>query len=144
MLKERQCVRYVMPGAALVYRKESFFNFGGKFTEDLHPILDISCGGLRFLSQKRLQGNTEVSLNILDPNETSLMVLRGRVVRVSLHQGASYSYQVGVQFRPFGLKKGFNPPESLEKLFDLESLFLGAAEERKPDTPFTRNGSPAA
>jgi hypothetical protein len=42
---------------------------------------------------------------------------------VAPNPGQSYNYQIGIQFEPYGTKKGNNDPESLKKLTALEQKF---------------------
>jgi hypothetical protein len=37
-------------------------------------------------------------------------------VRISSPPGQSYQYEIGIQFHPYGDKKGCNPPENLDRL----------------------------
>jgi hypothetical protein len=56
--------------------------------------------------------------------ENSPLILKGRVRWTSLNPTTIFKSQVGVQFNPFGMKKGHNHPEILEKIIELEKKFL--------------------
>ena len=42
--------------------------------------------------------------------------MKGKVVWTAVNPEKSYKYRVGVQFEPYGEKKGQNPPELLDKI----------------------------
>ncbi len=119
---KRQCSRFVIFGATLSYKKEGIFSAGG-FTEDVYPILDLSLGGLQFLLQQGIKPDTNLSLKIYGPEGDLLLMLKGVVAWVTLNPEKSYSYQIGVQFNPYGEKKGYNPPGCLDTLLDLERRY---------------------
>lgn len=122
-LERRACERFVIPGAAVRYKKEALL-FSGKYTEKFYPVFDISRGGLRFLSLESLKANTKVSLMLVIPEEKDPLTITGSVRWLSLNPEKSYKYQVGVQFNPYGKKKRENDPEILERLIALEGKFL--------------------
>ena len=121
--ERRACERFVIPGAAVSYKKEALF-LAKRFTEERYPIFDMSRGGLRFLSQKPFKINTRLSLKIEITGEEIPIIIKGRVKWLSINPEKSYKYQVGIQFDPYGKKKGENAPECLERLIVLERKFL--------------------
>lgn len=120
--ERRTCERFVVPGAEVYCKEEGFF-FSKKHTGDFYPVFDISPGGLRYLSQKSLKDNAKVSLKMVIPGEDAAIVIKGRVKRVSPNPEKSYKYMIGIQFEPYGTKKGNNDPESLKRLEVLEQKF---------------------
>lgn len=124
-ITKRECERFVVFGATLRYKKEAIILGSEEYSEDLYPILDLSLGGLRFVSQNQLKKGTRITLKLLDPYEKEFLVLKGEVKWGGLHSGQSYPYQIGVQFQPYGQKRGQNPPECRDKLVKLESQFGG-------------------
>lgn len=117
-IERRQCKRFVITGATLHYREESFFrrrNFGG----DFYPLIDISRGGLRFLSNDRIAVGRKVSVKIVQPDEEPL-IMQGTVVWCGLNGGKSYKCEVGIQFAPYGEQEDYNPTESLRKIISWE------------------------
>lgn len=119
---KRQCNRFVIFGATLTYKKEGIFS-AGEFTKDVYPILNLSLGGLLFLSQQGIKPDTNLSLKICGPDGDVLLILKGVVVWVTVNPEKSYSYQIGVQFKSYGEKKGNNPPGCLNTLLDLERRY---------------------
>ena len=128
-IERRTCLRFEIPGSTLSYRIDSLLPTGqGKYTEEFCPILDISRGGLRFLSQKHFKINQKIQLKISVPGERIPLSLRGKVRWASANPGKSYKYQIGVQFTPYGEKKGQNYPGTLVKIISLEQKFSPPAE----------------
>jgi len=122
--ERRACERFVIPWAKASYRVEGFIS-SGHFTEDLFPVVDISRGGLRLLTDSLLKAEAKVFLKIFIPGDADELDLKGRVTWVALNPERSYKYQVGIQFAPYGEKKGENSPEVLTRLKTLEEKFLG-------------------
>lgn len=115
-MERRECNRFEVFGAVLFYKCEKGFfrRSGDKGIEA--PIYDLSFGGLRFLSDSRIELGTELDMEIRIPGESEPLRFKGKAVWDAPHPGQSYSYQIGVQFHPYGEKKGLNPPENLERL----------------------------
>ena len=87
-------------------------------------IVEISCGGIRFLNQNSLGLNDQVLVEVSLSEEKQPLTLQGQVKWCDLHSGKSYRYQTGVQFNPYGQKKGQNAPEILKQLKSLEEKFI--------------------
>jgi len=136
-LEKRTCLRFRIPGATIGYKKDKpLTKKGENYIEEFCPVLDISRGGIRFLTQEILKYESKVSLKISIPGETSSMTLKGIVRWYSPNPGKSYKYQIGVQFLPYGEKKDQNNPAGLTKIIALEQKFLddsGLAEQGRKD-----------
>ena len=124
-MENRECERFRIPGSILRLATESGFFSKSKDYETLHPILDLSRGGLRFLSQVPFKIGRKVVLKIFIPNEGTPLSVRGRIRWRSGNPLIGYRYQIGIRFNTYGVKKGLNPPEILNKLIELEAEFLG-------------------
>jgi len=123
-IEKRTCIRFEIPGATTGYKLDKFlFSAHGKYGEEFCPILDISRGGMRFVSQKSFKINTKINMKISIPGERVPMAFKGRVRWSAANPGKSYKYQIGVQFNPYGEKKGQNYPGSLVKIIALEQKF---------------------
>ena len=120
---KRACERFVIYGAKLSFKKDGLFSLGGRFTDDCFPILDLSYGGLRFLTQKKIKIDARLTMKIYDPNDVVQVVMKGYVTWTSRNPGRSYAYQIGVQFNPYGEKKNHNHPDCLDDLVDFEKKF---------------------
>lgn len=115
-MERRKCERFKVFGTVLSYRSEKRFF---KHPEDAGidaPVYDISFGGVRFLSDSRIKVGAQLALDIRIPGQSKPLRFKGKVVWVAPHPGQSYQYEIGVQFHPYGEKKGLNPPENLECL----------------------------
>lgn len=128
-LERRKCERFVVPGAAVVYRKDGLF-FSRAYTENFYPVIDISRGGLRFVCEELLKAGTGLTLKLVIPNEEIPRPVMGKVRWVSTNPDKMYRYAIGVQFNPYGEGKGMNSPETLEKLRALEAI-SGKAEGQR-------------
>jgi Tfp pilus assembly protein PilZ len=136
-LEKRTCLRFRIPGASVSYKKDKpFLKKGEDYIEEFCPVLDISRGGIRFLSQEILKFESKVALKISIPGETIPMTIKGIVRWYSPNPGKSYKYQIGVQFLPYGEKKDQNNPAVMTKIVALEQKFLdesGLAEQGRKD-----------
>lgn len=121
-IERRTCIRFKIPGATVNYQRKSLFPRSG-FIEEFCPVLDISRGGVRFLTQKVLKPDTEVTLRISVPGERIPFSLKGVVKWSSPSEGKSYQFQVGVQFNPYGMDKDQNLPQTMVKIMALEQKF---------------------
>ena len=124
-LEKRTCARFRIPGATVAYKKEKGFfrrqaDYGGEFL----PMLDISRGGIRFLSDENVSLDTKVHLRVQVPGDTSPLKIEGTVRWSAPNVGQSFRYQIGVQFTPYGEKKGMNYPGTLVKIIAYEQKYL--------------------
>jgi hypothetical protein len=139
-VERRLCQRFTIPGATVSYRKEALFASKTRVDEEFCPVLDISRGGVRFLTQKPLKFKSRIALQLTVPGERVPLDLRGRVRWSTFNAGKSYKYQAGVQFNPYGLEKGQNGPQALTRIVALETKFADSAHPLGP----TEGGGPAA
>jgi Tfp pilus assembly protein PilZ len=107
--EKRTSFRHPVKGATLQYK-----------TGRPCLVVNISRGGISFLSQEPLQPNSSITMRITFPEGMSPMTLKGQVCWCLPGLGRSDEYQVGVQFLAFNKKRGSNPPRLLEKLIKLE------------------------
>jgi hypothetical protein len=131
-VERRLCQRFKIPGATVSYRKEKLFSSKAGSDEDFCPVLDLSRGGIRFLTQKPLKFKSRIRLQLSIPGERVPLDLKGRVRWSTFNAGKSYKFQAGVQLSPYGLEKGQNVPQALTKLVGLERRF---AEPENPSGP---------
>ena len=134
-IERRICQRFKIPGATVSYRKEKFFSSKTKIDEEFCPVLDLSRGGVRFLTQKPLKFKSRVTLQLSVPGERIPLNLKGRVRWSTFNAGKSYKYQAGVQFSPYGLEKNQNVPQVLTKIVALEQKFIEPGGPESPGKP---------
>jgi hypothetical protein len=111
--------RIILPGAtvSILLRGRTIHDSG---VPNSCPLIDISKGGLAFLSDRPLKLGRRVSLILRCTEITNTLCLEGRVVHTVASDIAGYPYRVGVRFMPFEAKRGCNSPEILEVLTQLE------------------------
>ncbi len=132
VMERRLCQRFKITGATVSYRRERLFSPKEKIDEEFCPVLDLSRGGVRFLTQKPLKFKCKVSLQLSVPGERIPLDLKGRVRWSTFNAGKSYKYQAGVQFNQYGLERGQNPPQALTKLVGLEQRFVESEPPAEP------------
>ena len=128
-IERRLCQRFKIPGATISYTRQKLLFSPKAFDEEFCPVLDISRGGVRFLTQKPLKFKSKVTLQLSIPGDRIPLSLKGRVRWSTFNAGKSYKYQAGVQFSPYGLEKNQNVPQALTKIVALEQKFI------EPDGP---------
>ena len=135
-IERRVCVRFEIPGATISYDKGGSLFSPPKYGEEFCPVIDLSRGGLRFLSQKNIKVDSNLSMKLSVPGERIPLQLQGKVKWSAPSPGKSYKYQIGIQFNPYGEKKGQNYPGALVKIIALEQKFTPTekSEIKKPAT----------
>jgi hypothetical protein len=123
-IERRLCQRFKIPGATVSYRKDKLFKSKAKIDEEFCPVIDLSRGGVRFLTQKPLKFKSKIALQLSIPGERVPLDLKGRVRWSNFNAGKSYRYQAGVQFNPYGLERDQNIPQALTKIVALEQKFV--------------------
>jgi len=123
-IDRRACKRIKIEGATVTYKEGRFFFSKKQYVEEFYPVVEISRGGVRFLGKKLFTISSKVSIKISIPEESSPLILKGRIRWTSSNPAMSYKYQIGIQFDPFAWKKGCNHPEVLEKIMKLEQKFI--------------------
>jgi hypothetical protein len=139
-IERRLCQRFTIPGATVSYRKEGFLASKKRTDEEFCPVLDLSRGGVRFLTQKPLKFKSRIFIQLSVPGERVPLDFKGRVRWSTFNAGKSYKYQAGVQFNAYGLEKGQNGPQALTRIVALETKFV---DPNSPVGP-TEGGGPAA
>ncbi len=132
-IERRLCQRFKIPGATISYRRVKIFASPLGFDEEFCPVLDLSRGGARFLTQKPMKIKAKVVLQVSIPGERIPLNLKGRIRWASFNPGKSYKYQAGVQFNPYGEEKNQNYPGALVKIIALEQKFIDPANAEAAD-----------
>jgi Tfp pilus assembly protein PilZ len=136
-VERRLCQRFKIPGATVAYRIARLFSSKAGTDEEFCPVLDLSRGGIRFLTQKPLKFKSKVAIQLSIPGERVPIDLKGRVRWSTFNAGKSYKYQAGVQLNPYGLERDQNVPQALTRIVALESKFvdLDAPPDQTGQTP---------
>lgn len=132
--ERRACVRFKVPGAIVSYKIKKLFPSKKKFDEEFCPVLDISRGGLKFEGEKSLKSKTKISMKLSLPGERVSLNLMGEVRWQSFDQEKN-KHQAGIQFFPYGEKKGQNYPGALVKIIALEQKFAPSQKTESSKTP---------
>jgi len=123
-LKKRSCKRFTIPGTVLYYKNKPYFFGKGKYSDDYYPVINISKGGLSFLSNQRLKAGTSLIVKIIIPGISVESEIIAVVKWISKNHEQSYRYQTGLAFSSYGDRKNQNPKEILSFLENLESTFV--------------------
>lgn len=134
-IERRTCIRFEIPGATVSYKLKKPLLTKASYGEEFCPAIDLSRGGLRFLCLEDMKIGTQIMLKISIPGERIPLELHGQVRWVAPQVGMSYKHQIGVQFSPYGEKKGQNYPGSLVKIIALEQKFAPADQNGRSKSP---------
>jgi len=119
-VERRKCRRFQVPGAEVRYKKDRNIFSSSRFSRAL-PVLDMSKGGLAFLCNKKLRSGTKLVMQLDLPDESSL-TLHGRV-RWQGEKWLGADTNTGIEFMPFGDRKGGNSMEALDVLRQLDDTY---------------------
>jgi hypothetical protein len=128
-LEKRACGRFRIPGATVRTKRVRSLFRKERYGSDSCPLLDLSRGGVRFLTSERLKLDTPIILQIFVPGEDEPLVLRGHVRWFTTHNDPVLRYQFGVQLAPYGDKADYNPQAALDRVIALERSFAAEGEE---------------
>ncbi|MDX9786756.1 MAG: PilZ domain-containing protein [Desulfobacterales bacterium] len=120
-MEKRQCNRFSIPGTTLFYKKKSKFWKTRDYSDEYYPVLDLSLGGLKFLSHHRIDVGEALILKLNIPGIEQQPEIKAAVRWASKNREKSYQYQMGVSFNPYGQGEKENPTEILTLLKTLET-----------------------
>lgn len=121
--ERRRFIRFKVPGAKVTYFQKFFFFSSIVYSEEFCPVVDISRGGIQFLSRRFIKSIKKILMQIYIPEEESYLNLTGRIKWSFFNPFGDYNYQVGIQFEPFAGRKRYNQSQALDKLAFLETKF---------------------
>ena len=128
-LEKRVCSRFRIPGATIrAKRAGTLFRKGG-YAKEAFPLVDLSRGGIRFLTAKKLKLDRPIVLQLSIPTEDEPLTLFGHVRWYSTNQDHVFRYQFGVQLLPYGDSEKHNSPETLERIKALERMYADGSLE---------------
>ncbi len=121
MTNKRQCRRFTIAGATVYYKKKPKLWKKTVYSRDYYPVLNISRGGLLFLSNHKIEAGTSLTLKLNLPDSDSQPEIKAVLRWIELNPGKSYRYQNGVAFNAYGAGLQENPSDILLLLKQLES-----------------------
>ena len=82
--KERRvCKRFAVPGATLSYSLKETPSTDKKndesWDEEFCQVVNLSCGGIKYVGKKPLTINSNIAVKILIPGERTPLILYGKV-----------------------------------------------------------------
>ena len=123
-MEKRECIRFNIPGTTLFYKKTNKLGHSREYPDDYYPVLDLSRGGLRFLTNERPKIGLPVEVKISIPETDHQPEIKGIVRWVARNLEKSYRYQTGIMFNAYGKRKKDNPSEILSFFQSLEQEHL--------------------
>jgi hypothetical protein len=117
---KRYCSRLKIEGATLCYKKVKLISFSPDYIDKNCPIIDLSRGGCRFLTQKPVKPETSLLIEINLPEEELPLFFYGQSKWFLPNPGYSYKYQVGIQFNAYGQDHRQNALSNLEIIKKIE------------------------
>ena len=130
-VERRKCIRFAIPGSSLSFKPDNSDKVKVEYGEEFCPVADISRGGIRFLCKNSITLDSPINLKIAIPGEQIPLMLSGVVKWIGTSAGKNYSYQIGVQFYPYGEGKNQNYPGALVKIIALEQKFAPPEDLKK-------------
>lgn len=118
--EKRRCHRFEIPGGQGKYKKLGLFGFLQGFSGPF-PILNVSKGGLAVMCDEVLHRNQKVLVELHAPGREPLTVYGSvRWTGKAPENAAGATCIGGVEFAPFGSRRGWNPLQTLEVLRELD------------------------
>ena len=127
-MEKRKCHRFNVPGTTIFYKKNKMLSGKKEFPDPLYPVLDISRGGLRFLTDERPKIGLAVKIKLTIPGADHQPEISGTVRWISRNWEESYRYQIGVSFNAYGDRKKDNSPEILSFIKSLEPEYSSGGQ----------------
>ncbi len=96
-MENRGEARYAAKSCFVECRPKRLFSFLKKVAADMFPLVNISEGGIQFLSHKEMTRDERVELAVSIPGEAEPLRVGGRVAWVEKMDGRDF-YRVGAAF----------------------------------------------
>jgi len=119
-MKKRSCKRFSIPGTIIYFRDRPRFFSRSKYTNDYYPVINMSRGGVNFLSDQRLSIGAQLIVKLNTPKTPTGPEIIANVKWISKNKEHSYRYQTGIAFNSYGDGKNKNSWKILTFLENLE------------------------
>lgn len=131
-VERRLARRFQIENATVRYRVDKWFARFKSF-EGPVPTVNISKGGLSFLTKRKIKQGTKVTVILSVPDWPQKLVLKGtvRYCIIMPLRGEQLPFRVGIAFKRFGRSPWSNPIETLEELRKLEAVYMGRQPSEK-------------
>ena len=123
--KARTRQRFIIPRTTVKYEVHSLWIRKPGFSKPC-PLVDLSREGLSFLGDYAPKAGKWVSLLLKFPGREDALRVQGHVVYAVATGIAGHRHRVGIHFRPFAERRGYNTPKALDVLIKFEKTFLVA------------------
>ncbi|MCU0595623.1 MAG: PilZ domain-containing protein [Desulfobacterota bacterium] len=135
-IERRECQRFEIPGATVQYKSLWFpVSFNGFSQPGL--TVNVSKGGLAFECRSKMARGKKIAVRLIVPGEEPLYLRAS--VRWFAFSWERMAYVVGIEFAPFGIGRGENPIDVLDRLRELEREY---GEKEFPPPPVRRPFDP--
>jgi len=114
----------------LNYGKLKAFGRRTGLLEESCTVMDLSRGGIRFLTKESPSLGAKLFLDLSLPGNNDPVTFTGTVRWMAEYPGEKFHYSVAVQFHPYGNGKKLNPAENLDRIIDLENNYSAAEAGR--------------
>ncbi len=92
-----------------------------RFSDVYFPVVDLSKGGARFLSNDRFTPGRSIVVKFDIPGYETTPAIQASVRWISRNPEESYRYQTGIAFNPYGIGKKENPQDMLDFFEQIEN-----------------------
>ena len=115
-IEKRVCKRFEIPGTTLNYSLKKTSDPKQKDTEsweeEFCPVLDVSCGGIKYSGKKLLAINSDITIKIFIPGERAPLILYGEVRWLSTQENREICIDL-IKDNPKHLEKYIKKPSQL-------------------------------
>jgi Tfp pilus assembly protein PilZ len=111
--------RMIIPKTTVRYRIRTFWIYGRSYSSPC-PLVDLSSGGLALLADTAPMPGKRVSLLLKFLDRKEDLRVEGKIAYTIATGIAGYRHRIGIQFLPFGERRGCNSPKVLEALIQFE------------------------
>jgi len=119
-VEKRKCRRFEIPGGKTKFKKNGLLTIFRRFSKE-YPVANLSKGRLAFISEDKFRPGDKLKIQLLVPNEAPI-TFRSRVLANGQPEDSAFEL-VGVEFMPFGNRRGWNGTESLGVLRRLDEQY---------------------
>lgn len=118
--EKRRCHRFEIPGGQGRYKRTGMLILLKGYSKAC-PVTDVSKGGLSFGCHEAFKVGQKIIVQLVAPDEEPLD-LHARVRR-QVHPASQDESIVGVEFAPFGSRRGWNSIAALDVLRRLDKQY---------------------